>query len=177
MVTTEAADRFLAAPLLAKLTPAERLAVLGALVERRAEAGATLLEQGEPNDRLAFLIEGAATIVRTFPGGREEVVAALSAPAVFGDLSFFREAAPLASVRADTAVRLLTLDHPAHEALRLDSPRTSEALALAVLRVMAERFDLLDRKLTDFIARGLDNPPRPSELARFRARLFDESNA
>src|SRR4051794_9597279 len=104
MVPNAAAERFLAAPLLAEMDPAARRAVLAALVESRAPAGAALLEEGQPNDHLSFLIEGTVTITGTSPGGREETVATLHAPAVFGETSFSRPTPPIVSVRAMTPV-------------------------------------------------------------------------
>ena len=72
---------------------------------------------------------------------------------------------------------MLSLYHPAHEALRGDNPRAAEALALAVVRALSERFDLIDKLFTEFTARHSDEPPRKSEWAGFRARLFDEPGA
>ena len=176
MVSPEAAERFLAAPWLVALDPASRHAVLNVLVEGRAPAGAVLLEQGQPNDRITFLIEGRATAVRSFPEGRVETVATLEAPAVFGEMSFFRDASPTVSVRATAPVWFLTLDHPAHELLRRADPRAAEQFAVAALRVMAERFELLDKRISAYIASKPDGHPKSTEWAALRARLFEESN-
>ncbi len=70
---------------------------------------------------------------------------------------------------------MLSLYHPAHEALRTANPRAAEALAVAVLRALSERFDLMDRLFSDYMARHPDESSRMSEWAGFRARLFDES--
>ena len=176
MVSPAAAERFLAAPWLADLDPASRLAVLKVLVELRAPAGATLLEQGKANDQLYFLIEGSATVLRTLHQGRVETVATLAAPSVFGETSFFRPSPPIITVRAATAVWLLTLDHPAHELLRRADPKAAEQLALAAVRVLSERFDLLDRRVSDYIASKPEGHPKSNEWSTFRARLFEESN-
>jgi len=176
MVTPAAAERFLAAPLLAEVDAESRLAVLAVLAERREPAGAVLLAQGEANDHISFLIEGTAAVLRTYPEGRVETVATLAAPSVFGETSFFRDSPPIVTVRAVSAAWLLTLDHPAHERLRRESPRAAEALAVAGVRVLAERFDLLDRRVSDFLTRNPEGPAKANEWARFRARLFEEPN-
>jgi CRP/FNR family transcriptional regulator, cyclic AMP receptor protein len=172
MVQADAAERFLAEPLLADVDAESRREVLACLSEGRARAGSTLLEQGRPNDRLSFLVEGSATVERSWPGGRKEVLAHLSAPGVFGTTSFFRPNPPTVTVRATTDVRLLTLDHPAHERLRREHPRAAEALALATVRVLCERFDLLDQRVSDSLARHAADHPRDTEWSGFRARLF-----
>ena len=176
MVTPAAAERFLAAPLLAQVAPESRRAVLEVLAERREPAGATLLEQGQSNDHISFLIEGTAVVQRAYAEGRVETVATLAAPSVFGETSFFRDTPPIVTVRAQTPAWLLTLDHPAHERLRQTSPRAAEELAVAAVRVLAERFDLLDRRVSDFLRQNPDGPAKANEWARFRARLFEEPN-
>ncbi len=175
MIDDQATERFMSAPWLAEVEPDTKRAILGALVEARASSGITLLEQDQPNDHLSFLIEGSASIQRTFENGRRETLTTLAAPSVFGTTSFFRPQPPAVSVRATSDVWLLSLYHPEHEALRANNPRAAEALALAVLRALSERFDLIDRLFSDYMARHPDDSSRMSEWAGFRARLFDET--
>ena len=174
MVSTAAAERFLSAPFLAGVNPALRSALLALLSEERAAARTVLLAQGQPNDHLSFLIEGAVTIERVFPEGQKETVTTLSAPAVFGTTSFFRPTSPSVSVIATTDIWSLTLYHPAHEQLRRENPRAAEALALAAVRVLAERFDVLDKRVSEYLAGQGDDPPKATEWSSFRARLFEE---
>ena len=173
MVQADAAERFLTEPLLTDVDRESRRAVLASLSEGRARAGSALLKQGCPNDHLSFLIEGSAAVERS-SGGQTEILAQLTAPAVFGTTSFFRPNPPTVTVRATTDVRLLTLDHPAHERLRREHPRAAEALALATLRVLCERFDELDQRIADSIAQHDSLTRKDSEWSGFRARLFEE---
>jgi len=174
MIDAEATERFMAAPWLAGVDREIKRAILGALVDARAPSGSTLLEQGQPNDHLTFLIEGAAVIDRTFANGRREVITHLTAPAVFGTTSFFQPKPPTATVRATSDVWTLSLYHPAHEALRASNPRAAEELALAVVRALSERFDLIDKLFTDFTREHSNGPAKKSEWAGFRARLFED---
>jgi CRP/FNR family transcriptional regulator, cyclic AMP receptor protein len=174
MIDAKAAERFMAAPWLAEVDPDIKRAISGVLVEARASIGATLLEQGQPNDHLTFLIAGTAEIVRTFGSGRREIITDLTAPAVFGTTSFFQPKPPTVTVKATSDVWILSLYHPAHEALRAANPRAAEALALAVVRALSERFDLIDKLFTEFTMQHSDEPARKSEWATFRARLFEE---
>jgi CRP-like cAMP-binding protein len=176
MVEGDAAERFLAAPLLADVDPELRRVVLDILEEGRAPAGTLLLAQGLPAKYLFFLIGGTATIDRSLPDGRKETLATLHAPAIFGTTSFFRPNSPTFSVRAATDVWVLTLDHAAHEWLRLEHPQAAEALALASLRVLAERFDLLDQRVSEYLSQHSDDHPKVTEWAGFRARLFEDTN-
>jgi CRP/FNR family transcriptional regulator, cyclic AMP receptor protein len=174
MVDGDAVERFLSAPMWAGVDRESRRAVFEAMEEDRASSGATLLVQGQPNDHLLFLIEGSAVIERVYPEGRKETLATLTAPAAFGTTSFFRPDPPQVSVRATSDVRLLMLSHPQHDRLRHANPRAAEALALGILRVLSERFDMLDQRVSDFLAEHGDEPPKLNEWAGFRARLFEE---
>jgi CRP-like cAMP-binding protein len=177
MNNDEAARRFMEAPWLAEVEREPKQSLLGALSEERAAAGAVLLSQGQPNDHLSFLIDGSVELERKFSNGRREVITTLTAPAVFGTTSFFQPKPPTVTARAKSDVWLLTLYHPAHDALRREHPRAAEALALAVVRTLSERFDLVDKLFTEYIVNHPDVPASTmSEWSRFRARLFEEHN-
>src|SRR5437016_369662 len=90
MVEPEAAQRFLTAPLLADTELKARQDLMNALVEERAAAGSIMLEQGQPNDHLSFLIGGTVTVERTFPDRHKEPLATLAAPSLIGTTSFFQ---------------------------------------------------------------------------------------
>lgn len=175
MVSDAAADVFLASPLLHELDSASRQAVLNTLVEVRAESGTMLLEQGQPYDHIAFMIDGRATVTRERKG-RIETLATFTAPAVFGLTTFFRTTPPDFSVRADTPVWLLTFDHHAHALLRRADLNAAEQLALASLRHLAGRFDMLLDKISSDMDTQPANSSKTNEWANFRARLFEEAN-
>jgi CRP-like cAMP-binding protein len=175
MIGEDAAKRFMTAPWLAEADRQTKLALLDALAEERARPGSVLLEQGQPNDHLTFLIDGSVDLERIFGTGRKEIVTTLSAPSVFGTTSFFQPRPPTVTARARTEVWMLTLYRPAHEHLRQENPRAAEALALAVVRTLSERFDMIDKAFSDYIAQHPDVPANTvSEWSRFRARLFEE---
>lgn len=176
MITPDARDKFLEAGWLADLDSAARQTLLGLLVERREEAGSALLTQGQANDLISFLIEGEVEVVRQGQRGNREPLTRLAAPTVFGLISFFRPAPPEFTVRALTAVRRLTLDHDAWAVLRRLDARASEQLSLAAVRILADRFEALERRITDELASHPADHPRRTEWAQFRARLFDESH-
>src|SRR6516164_450864 len=126
MIDAQATERFMAAPWLAEVDRDTKTAILNALVEARAKAGATLLEQGQPNDHLTFLIEGTAEIQRGFENGRREILTTLVAPTILGTTSFFQPNPPTVTIQAMSDVWMLSLYHPAHDALRRANPRAAE---------------------------------------------------
>ena len=176
MVSPAAADRFLSLPWLAAMDSASLQAVVNVVIEKRAPAGAILLEQGQPNDHVSFLIEGMATVSRVTEAGITEHLTTLHAPSAFGLTSFFRPQPPGFSVKAEGDVWFLTLDHHAHDILRRADPRAAEVLALGAVRLLADRFDLMDRKIAAMMAENAEDSHKSNEWAEFRTRLFDESN-
>lgn len=173
-VSPAAAERFLNASILEDIAAEHRLALLEVLQERRAEAGTVLVEQGKVNDCIWYLLEGEVSIQRSYPGRGIELVVNLPASTVFGESSFFRGSPPIVSAIAKSPVWVLTLDRASHARLRRDSIAAAEAFALASVRVLAEQFDLLDRRVSDYLAEHPDGPAKSNEWARFRDRLFVE---
>ena len=173
-LSTDDLGKFLASPLLAGVDEEARVAVFRRLEAGRASRGTALLSQGKPNGRLFFVIDGSIAIERQQADGHVDVMAAMSGPAIFGTTTFFRSSPPSASIRASTDLTLWTLDREGHEALRRDDPKAAEALASAILRVLAERFDMLDVRLAEMMVEHEDNQPRANEWANFRARLFED---
>ncbi len=174
LLATEERGRFLDSPLLGGVDDESRMAVFRRLVSGRAPAGTALLSQGEPNEHHWFILEGSVAIERKQADGHLDRMATMSGPAIFGTTTFFRSTAPHASIRASSDLMFWTLDREGHEALRRDNPRAAEALALAVVRVLSERFDILDVRLAELMAENGDDHPRTTELANFRSRLFEE---
>jgi CRP/FNR family cyclic AMP-dependent transcriptional regulator len=176
MVSPAASDRFLSSPWMDEVDITSLQAILNVLVESHEEAGATLLAQGQPNDHIAFLIEGTAIVSRVLESGKTEVLTKLQAPSIFGLTSFFRPHPPGFSVKAETPVWVLTLDHQAYMLLRRADPRASEGLAHVAVRILVDRFDMLDKKISAEMARHPEGHPKTNEWTSFRSRLFDETS-
>ena len=176
MVSSAAADLFLSSPWMQEMDSAALQAVLNVLVESREKAGTTLLAQGQPNDHIAFLIEGTVNVSRVLDSGKTETLTTLTAPSLFGLTSFFRPQPPGFSVKADTPVWVLTLDHHAHKLLRRADAKASEGLALAAVRILADRFDMLDKKISADMAQHPEGHAEVNEWTSFRSRLFDEAS-
>ncbi len=174
LLTTDRAAKFLSSPLLAGIEEGARIAVFHRLIEHPVADGAPLLVQGRPNDQLWFVLDGTVAIERTTANGPTDRLASMTAPAIFGTTTFFRSTNPTATIRATSKLTVWTLDRAGHEDLRRDEPRAAEALALAVLRVLSERFDLLDERITELMAEHGEDHPRANEWANFRSRLFED---
>ena len=174
MSLSDSESRFLDAPWLDGVDASVRLILWKTLDERSVAPGFALLEQNQANHRLWFVADGAVAVERVRPDGRPEVLADLSGPAIYGTTNFFRNSLPTMTLRATAAIRGWTLERGAYDQLRLDHPDAAAALALAVVQVLAERFDMLDRRLTSLLAAHEGDQHRTTEWANFRSRLFEE---
>lgn len=170
MISKEAAQLFMASSWLSEMDQSARQAIMGILDEHRAEPGTILLAASRVNERIAFLLEGELVVTRN-----KEVLATISAPSMFGLTTFFRSTPPYYTAKATKPVWYLSLDRTAYERLRRENPRVAEQLALAVVHVLSDRLEAIDRRMSD----ALDEPSKSSkvtEWSTFRTRLFEESS-
>ena len=175
----DSASRFLESPWLDGVDPLIRRRIWQTLRERSEPIGTALLAQDQPTTQLWFVAEGSVAVERTKPGksNRPEILAQLDGPAIYGTTTFFRDARPSMTVRTTTPTHGWTLDRASYERLRTEDPLAAEALALTVVKVLSERFDMLDHRLTSLMADHHDNHHRVTEWANFRSRLFEEPAA
>ena len=92
-------------PFLAPLPEATLERISSLLEVTTTAAGATVFEQGEAGDRFYLIESGEATVVRD---GQQ--VARLGPGDYFGEIALVRDVPRTASVRAESALTLLTLD-------------------------------------------------------------------
>ncbi len=174
---SDSATRFLEAPWLEEVEASIRLTIWKVLEERLEASKVKLLEQGQANDRLWFVASGSVAVERSKPGGRPEILAELEGPAIYGTTTFFRNSTPTMTIRATSPIQGWTLERSDYDRLRAENPQAAEALALTAVRVLSERFDQLDRRLTSLIADLEADHRRITEWADFRSRLFEEPAA
>ena len=79
------------------------------LKEERRPAGTAIVRQGDPGDRFYLILDGRAS-VSIEVAGRSTVVAELGPMDYFGERALIERAPRAATVRAETSVRLLSLD-------------------------------------------------------------------
>ncbi|HET9450656.1 MAG TPA: cyclic nucleotide-binding domain-containing protein [Aggregicoccus sp.] len=98
-----------ASPLFEMLSNQELSAVADLSVPRSFAAGEPVFEEGELGDSLFVIVSGEVEVFRREPSGRVRVLATLSPPEFFGEMSLIDKEYRSASVRARTDARLLQL--------------------------------------------------------------------
>ena len=106
-----AAARFVALPVFAGLSPAR---LEGAAMRLRPEdrpAGTVIIRQGDPADRLYFIVDGTCEVSQTDPaGGPARHLRTMGPDELFGEIGLLTGAPRSATVTATTDTDLLTLE-------------------------------------------------------------------
>lgn len=150
-------------PLFAELPPAtlERLARESRV--RDFPRGQVLCSEGDPGDSLLVLEGGRVRISRYSAGGQEVVLAAVEAPAAFGELALIDGAPRSATIVAQTAVRVRVLGRDAVQALIAREP----SVAMGLLRAVTGMVRATNERLADVLS--LDVPGRLAKWLLGRA--------
>ncbi len=150
-------------PLFAELPPAtlERLARESRL--RRFPRGQVLCSEGDPGDSLLVLEEGRVRISRYSAGGQEVVLAAVEAPAAFGELALIDGALRSATITAQTPVRVRMLGREAVQSLIA----RESSVAMGLLRAVTAMVRTTNERLSDILS--LDVPGRVAKWLLARA--------
>ena len=140
--------------------------LLDETVQREAEAGTVLFEDGDPGDGVSTVVEGSVEILK---GGR--VLGTLGPGATLGEVSLFVDGSVrTATARAATRVRLVTWRAEDVAGRLARHERLATAIVADLAPVLAAR---LDRRTQDVVAlldaAGTRLPV--SELERLRSRM------
>ncbi|CDX16097.1 conserved membrane hypothetical protein [Mesorhizobium sp. ORS 3324] len=110
-----------AVPLFQKLGPAALVEIVRALRPRIVPAGAVICRNGEPGDRMFFVVEGRVSVATPNP-------VELGPGAFFGEMALISGEPRMATVSATTAVSLLTLHSLDFQMLCSSSPEIAEII-------------------------------------------------
>lgn len=174
MISAECARRFTTMTWPPELSGEARGSLTGFLEEARSEAGTELYRAGQPNDRVYFLLEGQVEFWRNYHAHGEECVVRLDPGAMFGVTSFFGPNPPLVTARAVTPVWYVSLSAAAYDRLRETNLAGAEQFSRAAIHILSDRFDLLDRRLSEFFSHS--ERGRFNEWNEFRARIFKDAS-
>jgi CRP/FNR family transcriptional regulator, cyclic AMP receptor protein len=157
-----------AVPLLASLTPDELRGFAGLAQLQRIAAQRPLFREGDPADSLVLVLSGSAEVVKKDPGGKHQVLAVLSAPAVLGEMTVLEAGAR----RSASALALSPLEAASVPGAELRARiAAGEVVSLKVAAAIAR---VLARRLTDVevrLVQLLQAVPHLEQLAEFQRAL------
>jgi len=118
-----------------RATAADVAALLESATRRRFAARTLILHEGEPPDRLYFIIEGSVTVTVENADGEELILAYLGPGQFFGELGLFdRAAGRSASVYARTSCQVATVTYERLNALIGAEPKLLGPLVTQIAR-------------------------------------------
>ncbi len=120
--------------LFSRLPPAELAALVAVIRPESHPAGATVIREGDPGDRLYVVFSGRVEVVQELTVGRPEPVAVLQPGDVFGEISLLHGVPRTRTVRCATPAVLLALTKEDFTSLVL-SRLSREFIADAVQKV------------------------------------------
>lgn len=142
--------------------------VLGRLapyVELRSfEPGEPILYEGSRHRALFILAEGTATVSKAVRGGVESVLARLGPGSHFGELALIDGRAAAATVTADSACRVYSIDSARLQAMLEADAHLHAVLGWRLLSGIASRLRATNVKVQEAVEWGLDvaaEPDRP----------------
>ena len=141
------------------------------LVHETIDADTVVFSEGDDAEKLYFLEKGAVSIRKRGPD-REEVLARLEAPAIFGEMGAVLNDSRSASAVTETEVTFGTL---ACETFRLwleEKDDIAVRLVYKILCVTSARIRQVNAKLVELGSSDRIEPKVRAELSEFRRKLF-----
>jgi CRP-like cAMP-binding protein len=159
-------------PYFSGLGPAELESISQHFFEKKAGRGEMLLFEGEPAEKLYFVVNGVVKVFKTSADGKEQILQIIRPGESFNDVHVFGGDTSLASAEAMSDVALYTLQKQDLEDIIREYPQ----VALNVIQILSQRVrqlvslveDLSFRHVTGRVAKvlleyagnGADNEPR-----------------
>ncbi len=122
---------------------AEQMA--GACQRFEVAAGQVIARQGDPTDRLHFILEGRVGIMVQLENGRAIRVRSLGPHTMVGEMGLITANPRSATIEAEIPSVLYALDAATYERIKRDNPALSQALLTYVIAVMAERLSFANK--------------------------------
>lgn len=157
-------------PLFERLNDTQRQGFVRACARRTFEPKHVLIKEGTKGDRMFMLIDGSVDVFLQVEG-EERIVAELSAPAVLGEMELLTGQPRTASVRTVGAVEMLEISFDEFQHRLDDGDPASLKIMHGVAQQLAQRLQLVTRKLGDL--QGNNSTP-VAELHVLKAKLFSE---
>ncbi|MDE8347517.1 MAG: Crp/Fnr family transcriptional regulator [Acidocella sp.] len=143
--------------------------------ERRMQRGEFLMRAGAPADSMMVIMHGEVRVMLSSPSGQGQIINAMGAGAVFGEIGLFDGKPRTADVVAVTNGRLLTIDGFALQSLLARDPQ----FAMGVIRIICGRLrntlgqlesmifqDVATRLASSLLELAQGSPPRRLDMTQ-----------
>ncbi len=146
MVKVELAKEF---PLFSRFTEKELKEISNYLDYRVFPKGSVLFEEGDPGDKVFFIVKGRVGLYRPDPFGNLVKVAVSEEGTPLGELSFFSNRFHSSQGVALKETHALILTKDGYEKLKSEDPQLAIKLLEEIAKVIAERLKEMNKKFVD----------------------------
>ncbi len=146
MVKVELAKEF---PLFKGFTEKELKELADYLDYKVFPEGEVLFEDGDPGDRIFFLVRGRVALYKVDPFGHELKVAVSPEGTPLGELAFFSSGIHSSKGVTMKETHVLVLTRDAYERMKKEDPNLSVKFLEEMLKVMAARLKDMRQKFID----------------------------
>lgn len=159
-------------PAVASLPRQELENLCATLRREQFAAGTLLLREGDAGERLYLLVEGQVEVLKALGTDGERLLGVRWPRSFIGEMSLFsREGVHTASVRAQTAIRVISMARSEMAALLSRQP----ALAYEVMRTMSQRLDESEQlTIRDLLEKNRELTRAYEELRAAQAQLLEK---
>jgi len=117
--------------------------------EENFPAGAVIIGEGEPGNRMFFLSSGHVSVIKAHGSAQPVTLAQFGPGQFFGEMSLVESVARSASVVADDAVNVCTLKGTDFHRLYQHRPEQYGIVMLNLARDLSRRLRALDQRFAD----------------------------
>jgi len=146
MVKVELAKEF---PLFKNFSESELKEISKYLEYRTFSKGDVLFEEGDPGDKIFFIVKGRIDLFRTSNFGEPVKVAVCNEGTPIGELSFFSNHLHSSKGVASKEAKVLILSEEGYEKLKKEDPQLAIKLLEEIARIIAERLKQMNKKFVD----------------------------
>lgn len=146
MVKVELAKEF---PLFRSFSEEELKEISKYLDYQTYSKGDVLFEEGDPGDKIFFIVKGRVDLFRVGNFGNPVKVAVSNEGTPLGELSFFSSHLHSSKGVASKETKALVLSQENYEKLKSEDPQLAVKLLEEIARVIAERLKQMNKKFID----------------------------
>ena len=126
----------------------------------RIESGDTVFSQGDPGDKMYFIVDGTLDILKTVDGQAEKKIAVQAPGGSIGEMAVIGGFSRTATVKACSDATLLTLSRRRLNHICETRPKIGVKILMAIARLLSNHLRDTSQELLEFISPLAANAPR-----------------
>lgn len=118
----------------------------------RLEPGDTVFTEGDPGDKMYFIVDGILDVLKTFDGRLEKKIAVQAPGGSIGEMAVIGGFSRTATVKACSDATLLTLSRRRLNQICEEHPAIGVKTLMAIARLLSNHLRDTSRELLEFIS-------------------------